>query len=147
MRRELMLFIRFIKKASGCSKPGSLREEGRDPHASISHEQYNRDLTTPSVKASNLNRISGGPVASGARSGVCRNVGRRGTKPACDLVNAILKNEEESAHHSLIAYAEFLAHSFRSISWVHRGAGRPPCAPSSCAFRSLARPRSRELRC
>ena len=35
MRREIMLFIRFINKASGWSKPGSLREEGRDPPSRI----------------------------------------------------------------------------------------------------------------
>jgi len=88
MRRELMFFIRFINKTSGCSKLGSLREEGRDPHAYISHEEeYNRGqvtvvllhLTThhtlapvTSVKGSNRNRISGGPGSQWRAPHVCR---------------------------------------------------------------------------
>ena len=148
LRRERMLLIRLINKASGYPKPGSLREEGQDPHASVSHgsEEYSTTVTTHTVKASNRNRIKGGPVASGARSSWRGSVRPRGSYPTSDLVNAVLKNEE-SAPHSPIAYAESLTQSFRSFSWVHRAAGRPPCAPSSCASRSLAGPWSREPRC
>jgi len=48
MRRELMLFMRSITKATlpDCSNPKSSREEVQQPHASVSHEEeYNH---TPS---------------------------------------------------------------------------------------------------
>ena len=51
---------------------------------------------------SKAHRISGGPGPTEARDG--------GRGLQCDLVNAVLKNEEESAPHSLIVYTECLTH-------------------------------------
>ena len=52
----------------------------------------------------------------------------------------LTNDEEESALRVasspfiilLIIFSVF-SHDFRFFSWAHRGAGKPPCAPSSCA--------------
>ena len=68
MRRELMLFIRSITKATlpDCSNPKSSREEVQYPYASVSHEEeYNH---TPSGGAV---PVISDPVSAGYEGRLC----------------------------------------------------------------------------
>jgi hypothetical protein len=47
----------------------------------------------------------------------------------------ILKHEEESTILRASSPQNVSSYSFRSSSWVHQGAARPPCAPLSCTSR------------